>query len=199
VDPSSAEQVLLAPVLDEPDAAAPYAQAARGQRLVVADTHVEWHDGDTVTRWTLPDQPPQDGVPVLAAVLDAETRLLAVDDGAPPERYVVLVDAHGQCLVQLGRVSPDDAAGWTSAALDRVWPSSGFDALVAHGVRRGTGRLGQAAAPLPGIPQYDDALAPRPAARADAPRTRSSATVRLAVLWICVGVVAVVGVLFVLH
>jgi hypothetical protein len=114
-------------------------------RLVDDGSQVLWHFGDTTTAWTLPDQPEQHGVPALTSVVRAETWRRGQRGVLLPETYLLLVASDGTPLARLARVSTFDHHLYSDTDLERIWPDSGFEALLERGVQRRTERFADVA------------------------------------------------------
>jgi hypothetical protein len=129
------EALLLKPVVNEYDALTSVGKVALGRTLVARDGYVEWRDGDRSERWTLPDQPAQSEVPVLASVIEADTWFRTLR-GDAPERYVLLADEDGAALAVLALITTAAGPTYEQADFDRIWPEEQFDGLLACGVKR---------------------------------------------------------------
>jgi hypothetical protein len=127
------EAVLLRPVVSEYDALTSFGRVAAQRSLVDAGDHVVWHDGELTQRWTVPDQPARPGMPVLSAVVVADTQFWNLRT-AVWERYVFLTDDAGGTLAVLARITDGGGTTYEPVDFDRVWPPDGFDGLVARGV-----------------------------------------------------------------
>jgi hypothetical protein len=106
---------------------------ALSRRLVDAGDHVIWHDGGTATTWTLPDQPPRDGTPVLTSVARVDTAWSSAE-GPSPETYLLLLDQNGRTLARLALVSLQMGPTYEPVDAERIWPDEVFEPLAARGV-----------------------------------------------------------------
>jgi hypothetical protein len=129
--------LLRAQVTEADEVGGPGRLAAR-MRVVDDGSQVLWHFGDSTTSWTLPDQPPQPGIPVLTSVVRAETWRRGQRGVMIPETYLLLVAADGVPLARLARVSTFDHHLYSDTDLERIWPDAVFEPLLERGVQRRT-------------------------------------------------------------
>ena len=135
---STPGRLLLRARVTEVDEVRGPARLAAVMRLVDDGDRVVWHFGDSRTAWTLPDQPKQPGLPVLEAIVRAETWRPGQRGVLIPETYLLLVATDGTPLARLARVSTFDHHLYSDTDLERVWPDSVFEPLVQRGVQRRT-------------------------------------------------------------
>ncbi len=131
-------RVLLRAQVTEADEVSGPGRLATLMRVVDNGSQVLWHFGDTTTSWTLPDQPPQPGIPVLTSVVRAETWRRGQRGVMIPETYLLLVAADGAPLARLARVSTFDHHLYSDADVERIWPDAVFAPLLERGVQRRT-------------------------------------------------------------